>query len=198
MTIKQRQALLFYLGYYVGEIDGKWGSLSKTATQAFQKDFGLTADGICGANTEKALTHAVCYGIAKKTTPTSTTTSTSKPKTGDWWDDITYFTKAEFACKCGGKYCKGYDAEPSKVLVLAAEKVRKHFGKPMTVTSGVRCKTHNANVGGVSNSRHMSGKAMDFGVEGKTAAQVLAYVQTLPEIRYSYAIDSKYVHMDVN
>ena len=46
MTIKQRQHLLAYLGYYVGNIDGQWGTLSKTATVAFQKDFGLTADGV--------------------------------------------------------------------------------------------------------------------------------------------------------
>jgi acyl dehydratase len=37
---------------------------------------------------------------------------------------------------------------------------------------------------------------MDFRIEGKTSAQVLAYVQQQPEIRYAYAIDSQYVHMD--
>jgi hypothetical protein len=39
---------------------------------------------------------------------------------------------------------------------------------------------------------------MDFCVRGKTAAQVLAYVQKQPEIRYAYAINGSYVHMDVN
>ena len=79
MTIKQKQCLLFYLGYYVGNIDGQWGTLSKTATKAFQKDFGLTADGNCGTDTEKALKHAVAYGISKKEEA-----STS----GDFWDGI--------------------------------------------------------------------------------------------------------------
>lgn len=37
---------------------------------------------------------------------------------------------------------------------------------------------------------------MDFRVKGKTSAQVLTYVKTLP-IRYAYAIDGNYVHMDV-
>ena len=59
MTIKQRQHLLAYLGYYVGNIDGVWGTLSKTATKAFQKDFGLQVDGVCGDDTEKALKHTV-------------------------------------------------------------------------------------------------------------------------------------------
>ena len=57
--------------------------------------------------------------------------------------------------------------------------------------------THNANVGGVPNSRHTMGKAMDFTVAGHTATEVLMYVKKQSELDYSYAIDSNYVHMDV-
>ena len=192
MTIKQRQNLLAYLGYYVGNIDGVWGTLSKTATKAFQKDFGLPDDGICGTDTEKALTHAVCYGIAKKVE--ETTEVTTKKETGTFWDEIEYFDPPEFACRCG---CGVY--EMNETLIRVADRTRKHFGKPIRVSSGRRCASHNAKVGGVSNSRHIAnpGKAMDFCVEGKTAAQVLAYVQKQSEIRYAYAIDGSYVHMDV-
>lgn len=197
MTIKQKQCLLFYLGYYVGEIDGEWGTLSKTATKAFQKDYGLTADGVFGTITEKSAKHAVCYGMpVKKDTSTSTTTSASK--SGDWWDDIKYFNKKEFACKCGGRYCNGYPTQMNEKVVKAIDKVRAHFNAPITVTSGLRCKQHNANEGGVSNSRHQYGKAIDFYVNGKTAAQVLAYVKSLSEIRYCYAINDRCVHMDIN
>lgn len=189
MIIKQKQALLFYLGYYVGNIDGDWGTLSKTATKAFQKDFGLNADGICGADTEKALTHAVAYGMPVRKTETA--------KTGTWWDEIEYFKKSEFACKCGGKYCKGYPAEMKEKVVKVADRTRRHFGKQATISSGLRCNQHNANVGGVSNSRHKLGKAIDFSIAGKSSAQVLTYVQKQPEIRYAYAIDGEFVHMDV-
>ena len=188
MTIKQKQCLLFYLGYYVGNIDGEWGTLSKTATKAFQKDFGLTPDGICGTETEKALCHAVCYGISKKQ---------EASQSGDFWDGIKYWSREEFRCQCGGKYCNGYPAEPSEKLVKLADKVRGHFGKPGHRTSGLRCQKWNAIQGGVSNSRHMSGKALDFRIEGKTASEVLAYVQKQPECRYAYAIDQYHVHMDV-
>lgn len=184
MNTKQKQALLFYLGYYVGAIDGKWGSGSKEACKAFQRDFGLTADGACGTETEKALKHTVCYGISKKE---------EVVQSGDFWDDIKYFKKSEFRCKCG---C-GLD-EMNETLIRVADRVREHFGKPITVSSGRRCANHNARVGGVSNSRHLSGKAMDFCVSGKSASQVLEYVQKQPEIRYAYAIDGSYVHMDVN
>jgi hypothetical protein len=39
---------------------------------------------------------------------------------------------------------------------------------------------------------------MDFCVRGKTADQILVEISDYPEIRYAYAIDSSYVHMDVN
>jgi hypothetical protein len=184
MTNKQKQHLLAYLGYYVGAIDGEFGTLSKTATKAFQKDYGLTADGICGKDTEKALAHAVCYGMPVKKQEAS--------QSGDFWDGIKYFRKDEFACKCG---CGA--SEMKEKLIKTADKVRGHFGKPVTVSSGRRCSTHNARVGGVSNSRHLSGKAMDFCVSGVPSSTVLAYVQKLPEIRYAYAIDGSFVHIDV-
>jgi hypothetical protein len=187
MTIEQRQLLLTYLGYYVGKIDGKWGTLSKTACTAFQKDFGgLTANGTVDDATEKALKHAVAYGISKKETT---------PSNGDFWDGVKHFKKNEFACKCG-RYCNGYPTDMKKGVVTVADRTREHFGSPAIVSSGLRCKQHNANVGGVSNIRHLDGKAIDFCVQGKTSKQVLEYVQKQPEVRYAYAIDSQYVHMD--
>lgn len=194
MTIKQRQCLLYYLGYYVGEVDGKWGALSKEAVKAFKKDFGLTKDSTVDESTEKALAHAVCYGMPAKKVETDKNVGS---KTGTFWDEIKHFKKSEFKCRCGGKYCKGYPEEPKEKLIRLADKVRDHFGKPMTVSSGVRCKQHNANVGGVSNSRHLSGKAMDFCVSGLPASLVLPYVQSLSGVRYAYAIDRNYIHMDI-
>ena len=182
MTDKQKQNLLAYLGYYVGEIDGIFGQMSKAATKAFQADYGLTVDGIAGPDTEKALKHAVSYGM---------------PAKKNFWDDIKYFERDEFKCRCGGKYCNGFPAEPSAKLVRLADRVREHFGVPITVSSGVRCETHNANVGGVANSRHKTGTAMDFSVRGMSASMVLAYVQAQSDTHYAYAIDSNYVHMDV-
>ena len=187
MTVKQKQCLLYVLGYYKGNIDGDWGDGSKAACKAFQKDFGgLTVDGIAGDQTVQAMKHAVAFGIARKE-PTSTS--------GDFWETIKYFKRSEFKCKCGK--CGGYPAEPKEKLIRVADAVRKNLGGAATVSSGVRCATHNANVGGVSNSRHLSGKAMDFCIAGKTSDQVLAEVNKHKEIRYAYKIDSRYVHMDI-
>ena len=216
MTNRQKQRQLQFLGYYKGTIDGLWGEQSVAATRQFQKANGLDDDGIFGAKTEQKTIELIVAiqknvgasvdGLAgnetiakynawkeKQATSDSKTSNTS----GDWWETIKHFERKEFACKCGGKYCNGFPVEPNAQLVTVADRVREHFGKAIHVSSGVRCAQHNANVGGVSNSRHKSGKAMDMRVIGYTSSQVLAYVQKQPEIRYAYAIDGCYVHMDV-
>lgn len=184
MTVTQKQCLLCYLGYYQGPIDGKFGPASKEATRAFQADYGLEVDGSFGPLTEEKILQAVA-GTAQKV------------EKADFWTEIKHFRKDEFKCKCGGKYCDGFPAEPSETLIRVADRVREHFGARCNVSSGVRCEVHNKAVGGVSGSRHKLGKAMDFCISGMSAASVLPYVQAQSEIRYAYAIDSHYVHMDV-
>lgn len=195
MTLLQIQCLLQYLGYYTITVDGIWGPGSVQATKDFQAAEGLEVDGIPGKLTQAALLDAVAKGRFKQddAQPDSGNTDTQAL----WWNDIKYFTRAEFRCKCGGKYCNGFPAEPQEGMVRAIDNVREHFCKAFTPNSGVRCPTHNANVGGVSTSRHLYGKAVDFHVPGKTAAQVLAYLATLPGLGYCYAIDADNVHMDI-
>lgn len=189
MEIKQKQCLLFYLKYYTGDIDGSWGPQSEAATVAFQEATGLDPDGDFGPKTEARILQAVAKGEFAKPEP-------AKAVTGTFWDSIKHFTRSEYACKCGK--CGGFPVEPKEKLVRAENKVRDHFGVPVHNSSGVRCAAHNAKVGGVSNSRHLSGKAVDFCVQGVPSSLVLPYVQSLPEIRYAYAIDGSYVHMDIN
>lgn len=197
MNVKQQQLLLSFLGYYMGTINGVTNP--QAAIRKFQTDYALLVDGIWGPQTEDKIREVI--GNPELEKKQENTPVVNKPSTGDaFWDGIKYFTRDEFACKCkqyGKAYCNGYPVEPSQKLVKLAEKVRIHFNAPITVSSGIRCKQHNINQGGVANSRHTLGTAMDFCVKNKTAAQVLAYVKTLPEVAYCYAINNEYVHMDV-
>ena len=63
MTTKGKQCLLYVLGYYIDEIDGKWGSCSKVAAKAFQEDFGLVPTGHIDETGEKALRYAISFGM---------------------------------------------------------------------------------------------------------------------------------------
>ena len=53
--VKKIQTALRNKGYFTSNIDGIFGTLTKNAVIAFQKDNGLTPDGIAGEKTLKAL-----------------------------------------------------------------------------------------------------------------------------------------------
>lgn len=191
MTVKQIQCLLAFLGYYHGPIDGDFGDKTLDAVIAFQDDFGgIAVDGDPGPETQKALRYTVAYGIPGRDTQ-------EEPESDDFWDDIEYFDREEFRCKCGGKYCKGFPAEPKEAMVRIAEDARKHFGKPAFVASGLRCKEWNRIQGGVENSQHMKGEACDLQVQGTSADKLLDYLQKQPGVRYAYKINGTNVHFDI-
>lgn len=53
--VTQIQTKLKSLGYYTGNVDGVFGAATQNAVRNFQRDYGLTADGIAGTNTLRAL-----------------------------------------------------------------------------------------------------------------------------------------------
>lgn len=114
-----------------------------------------------------------------------------------FWVGIVYFTREELICRCGRRYCNGFPAEPQELLVRLAERARTHFGAPAHNISCLRCPTWNAKSGGVANSQHMYGEAMDIRIDGVTADELLAFFQKQPEVRYCYKINSTNVHFDI-
>lgn len=183
MTLRQRQCLLGFLGYYAGSPDGIWGRLSTEACRSFQKAQGLQADGRGGPETDKALLDAVA--------------ATDPCKTAAFWQEIPFFSREEFRCRCGGRYCSGFPAEPEETLVRLVNDLRRQAGRPAHCSSGLRCAAWNKIQGGVSNSRHLRGKALDFFIEGVSGKTLLAMAQADPRCRYAYIIEGQYVHVDV-
>ena len=78
-----------------------------------------------------------------------------------------HFKSEEFACRCG---C-GLDSV-NLGLVAGLERLRAALGRPIRVTSGVRCAIHNARVGGVAGSYHTRGMAADIQVPGASLPEV--------------------------
>lgn len=201
MTVKQKQCLLAYLGYYTGEIDGLWGPKSQEATEAFQRAYGLTVDGIFGGKTAGRIREVIASGE----TPVASEEAPSAPedgKTGAFWDHIRYWTRGEFKCRCGeyhAPYCNGYPVEPDQTLVELVDDLRARGGGPGIRSSGIRCPQHNADSGGVYNSRHLEGKALDFFIQGMSGEALLALAKADPRTSYAYIIKpgEPYVHVNV-
>jgi len=80
------------------------------------------------------------------------------------------FEMSEFACRCCGRLPplakKNMEALVTEVLQPACRKL----GREVSVNSGYRCPLHNAAVGGVPDSLHLSGEAVDLQAEGGTEA----------------------------
>ncbi len=61
--VKEVQRRLKNWGYYTGAVDGVFGAKTRAAVVAFQKKNGLTADGIVGAATYRALGMNASYNV---------------------------------------------------------------------------------------------------------------------------------------
>ncbi len=70
-TVRTIQTKLKRWGYYTGSVDGIFGAKTKSAVQYFQRRNGLTADGIVGSATAKAM------GVTLSGTSSSSGTTTS-------------------------------------------------------------------------------------------------------------------------
>ena len=78
-----------------------------------------------------------------------------------------------------------------------ADAARKHFNAPADVISALRCQRHNANEGGVANSQHMYGEAMDIRIRGVSSEALYQFIISQPGVRYAYKINDTNVHFDI-
>lgn len=106
------------------------------------------------------------------------------------------FTSNEFDCH-GNGCCSATKIDESLVFYL--QKIREHFGQPITISSGYRCPTHNKNEGGETGSRHTKGQAADIVVKGVAPAEVAKYAESVGILGiglYETKNDGFFVHID--
>lgn len=71
------------------------------------------------------------------------------------------FTEDEFACHCGS--CpQSRDPMVDVGFIMTLQKMRNRYGRPIKISSGVRCVSHNQAVGGSPSSKHLIGIAADL------------------------------------
>ncbi len=103
-----------------------------------------------------------------------------------------YFKDKEFECKCG---CGYNDISPTLREKLNA--AREEAGVPFIITSGCRCEAHNKAVGGVANSSHTKGLAVDISATSSTRYKIgRALLNNFSRVLIDY--NRSFIHVDVD
>lgn len=115
-------------------------------------------------------------------------------------DNIVYlspnFKRAEAACGCGCGFGMN-DGDVSPELLSLLEMVRLDVNRLIRVNSWCRCKYYNHAVGGVPDSAHTRGTAVDiavYGGEDRHAVVEAALVHGAQGV----GVASSFVHIDVD
>lgn len=169
-TIYELQKILFELGYRI-TVDGFFGTETRTVFHQFKADQKLTYPDFIGKTTVDRLLalyedNDIVEDEAKHPNqPTFVRPATVKDVK---WDDFNapvsrWFTVGEVFRYDQARKTKDVKIQ-TRILVLAKEldKVRDDWGSGIGVTSWYRPPFINRKVGGVSNSQHLSGDAVDI------------------------------------
>ena len=174
--------------------DGLAGPKTMAALALWQEGKGLPATG----RVDDATWDMLMLEVPKVEQPADPVPEQgTEDQTGTFWDGIRYFKREEVRCKCGGRYCNGFPAEPKEQLVKLLDEAREHFGRPAHVISGLRDYQWNQIQNGVANSQHMYGEAADVRIDGVSANELHAFFNGRPGVRYTYKINSTNVHVDI-
>lgn len=102
------------------------------------------------------------------------------------------FRVREFACSDGSDPIFIADE-----LVGVLQKIRTHFGRPVTITSAYRTPGKNKAVGGKAYSQHLYGMAADIKVSGVSPSKVSTYAEKLLSNTGGIGTYSTFTHIDV-
>lgn len=117
-TVKKLQTRLASLGYYTGEIDGKYGPLTKAAVKDFQNTVGIKATGVANSNTQKTL-----FDSKTKAKSNSALYSVKYNSSGVYYDIKLSKSKQDYVRKMCSKYNVSFE------LVLAVMKVESGYNE---------------------------------------------------------------------
>ena len=106
---------------------------------------------------------------------------------------MNYFSEKERCCRCG---C-GMDIDPKLLKIL--NKAREIYGKPISLTSGARCLSHNEKIGASKTSSHTLGLATDIRTpDSGIRFELKAIFLSLGITRIGTNYKANFIHIDID
>jgi peptidoglycan hydrolase-like protein with peptidoglycan-binding domain len=181
--------------------DGSFGTKTRAEVIAFQSKYKLFTDGICGKMTWIQIAHEIMHGLVemakcKDVMDTYRDNTNPDSPTGNFseqWGLLSNFLNSMPTYK----YFKASEIVGLKPeLVSLLDKARGIAGVPFFITSGYRDPAHNIEVGGVSDSSHTDGLAVDLKFkDGVTAWKIITACQQVGFVRIGGYADG-HIHVD--
>ncbi len=173
-AVSQLQTDLKQLGYYYADITGKFGEKTEAAVKEFQKDKGLTADGVAGYSTLQAISKAIDAAGG------SATSSTTGLKVGSTGSKVTALQQDLTAL---GYYYGDISGHYGSLTQAAVKKFQKAKGITQDGIAGTATLNAIANALGSSTSSSSSSTSLR---EGDENSSVLELQTMLKELGYYY------------
>jgi len=105
---------------------------------------------------------------------------------------IKHFKAEEFICKHCGKLKIDTD------LILKLEDIRTQIGKPIFITSAYRCPEYNKQVGGVPDSAHTKGLAVDIACTNSRDRYEILDIVFKFDLFNRIGIGKSFIHLDID
>lgn len=104
-----------------------------------------------------------------------------------------YFTASEFDCSC----CRRN--EMNEQFLAELDELRARYGKPLVVSSGYRCPTHNQRVSSTgATGPHVQGLAADLRVDRENAVKLLEIAMSMSFTGFGVSQKGivRFIHID--
>jgi len=103
-----------------------------------------------------------------------------------------YFNPSEFSCQCG---CGGGFSDMDSEFLSMLDHARELADVPFRLSSAYRCEKHNENVGGVEDSAHTKGRAVD--IIARSGFEKWRVVRGLQRAGFKrIGVSNKFIHAD--
>jgi len=104
---------------------------------------------------------------------------------------MNFYRREDFACPCCGENLILDEVVTLANILVFCSKLHPR------ISSGYRCRRHNARIGGALNSAHILGKAMDVAISSSSDRRLYcSFCDRLGIVRLGFYVD--HIHVDID